>query len=292
MNSLCLVHDIWITFGLFGAVLLRESMQKPERWMEVESQRYWPDEQRHITPAWLLWLVGALLLHHCCWYNWLPRQYRLTPSISPLCVFQSLCSFQLPSLTRLFMERGDAHKAGRRVRKHTHTHTQTTVRSLGALICLNESPAPLYPSLHCSPVWFISGETWRHPLCPSSCPLHYEGTLASQCDPPTILYPPNMTSLHTCPTQLHKGCAAAWRSDESVCVLRGRVCQKCVDWQTIDEVMGWCHCFSRGAPGWWRLGMTVWLIFHPGWWLNRLLFLYLCGQITGVCHFDQLLFQQ
>lgn len=119
------------------------------------------------------------------------------PSLSPLCVCVCVFSrFQLPSLTHLLMERRHTHThtQGRHVHTRTHRHTITHAHthnndphSLGALICLNEYPAPLYRSL----LWFISGETWRHPLCPSSCPLHYEGTLASQWHPPPNSHHPS-----------------------------------------------------------------------------------------------------
>lgn len=92
------------------------------------------------------------------------------------CVFQSLWSLQLPSLTRLLMERDI----------YTHTH------SLGGIDLPKWLPrTPPSIALFCGSYRW---ETWRHPLYPSSCPLHYEGTLAFQCDKPTL---PTFLSLPT-----------------------------------------------------------------------------------------------
>ena len=132
--------------------------------------------------------MGALLLHHCCcccWYNRLPRQYKLTPPHPPPLFSVCFSRFQLPSLTRLLMERTHTHT-------HTHTHTYTTLQSLGALICLNESP--LHPSIPPSIALFCGSYRGRHDaiLCaPPAVPSTMRGTLASQCNPPTHLHHPS-----------------------------------------------------------------------------------------------------
>lgn len=54
--------------------------------MEVEISKILMQE----TPVWQL--MRALLLHHYCWYNRLPCQYKLTPPF--VCVLQPLCGFQ------------------------------------------------------------------------------------------------------------------------------------------------------------------------------------------------------
>lgn len=161
----------------------KKKLKDEWKWNPRDIERSDRDTQH--LPAWLLWLMGALLLHHCCWYNWLPRQYKPTPppTLPRLCVF--LCSFQLPSLTRLLMERMGGgrgpHKAG------VYIHTHTTLHSLGALICLNDYPAPLHP-LPPSIALLCGSYRGRHDaiLCaPPAVPSTMRGTLASQCDPPT-----------------------------------------------------------------------------------------------------------
>lgn len=172
-------------------------------------RRCWPNEQRHTKHLPRSYgLMGSLLLHHCCWYNWLPCQHKLNP-------FLCVCVCASVSVLLFYLS---VNGEGGQYTKQTCSCTQTSFQAQGVGGHWTTTPLPLH---HFS-LWLISGETWRHPLCPSSCPLHYEGTLASQCtrSPPRLA----LLTWHHCthvPLQLHKGCAGAWRCNESVCACVG-----------------------------------------------------------------------
>lgn len=152
---------------------------------------------------------------------------------------------------------------------------------------LNDYPTP--------PSSFFSLADIRGDMTPSSVPLQLSpplwGDISISMYPfPSPPRPPNMTSLHTCPTsapqRLCWGLTMQW---------------KCVRlWVFVTEMCrltehGWDSkmrsSLSCTASALWWLGMSAWYLRHISWRLNFIA-LYLTGQIAGIFHFDQLPFQQ
>lgn len=165
----------WSLFSFFFFLLHSDLTQRAEKWLQVILWvlTVWT---QHLLP---LRLMGAELLHHCCWDHWLAHQY--TPASFPL-VLLSVGLFN-----------SSLNGGG---------HTPPGGIDLAWMTFPAPSAAPL-----CGPYRGRHDAILR---APPAVPSHYEGTLASQCDPP-VPRTPNMTSLHTCPTQLHKECAAPAR---------------------------------------------------------------------------------
>ena len=101
-----------------------------------------------------LWLLGAPLLHHYCWYNCLPCQYNLTPP---------LVHALQPLLLSVPLFNSSVNGDGGEMHKDECIHTHTTLHGLEHWSAWTTNyPAPLCRFL----LWFVSGETWRHPSVP------------------------------------------------------------------------------------------------------------------------------
>lgn len=174
--------------------------------------------------------MGSLLLHHCCSYNWLPCQHKLTP-------FLCVCVCASASVLLFYLSVNGVGGAIHKADVFMHTDKLSGPGGGGAL---NDYPTP--------PPSFFSLADIRRDMTPSSVPLQLSpplwGDISISMYPlPSPPHPPHMTSLHTCPTsapqRLCWGLTMQWKSVR----LCGFLWQKCVDWQNMDEIVGWGHRF-------------------------------------------------